>query len=197
LGYTLYRFRLSDFLEFTGYDKTNQYQLQKLKNFIISLLTVPTFHSYLSEDHYRGVEIFSFVDVKKEKNTWYVILVSCQEVMDLFYPLPFRLPEVFLTYDTKYALQAQLFLLQTVAQEPMKKRLNTQEFFAQYSLAKSAYPQVKNNLLVLLNQLVQSKLIKSDFKVTTKNGKIKTVQKLTTNIISRSKWIEFDENPEP
>lgn len=192
--YRSHKFRLSQFLEFTGYEKTNQYQLQKLKNFIISLNTIPPFNSYFYEDHYRCVNFFSLVDVKKEKNTWYVILVSCNEVLDLLYPLPFRLPAAFLTYENKYALQAQLFLLQTYTQKTIKKRLYTQEFFSNLSLGNNAYPQVKKNLLLLFDQLVQSKLIKSDFKVTIKNGEIKIVQKLTTNIISRSKWIDFDEN---
>lgn len=192
--YRSHKFRLSQFLEFTGYQKTNRYQLQKLKNFIISLNTIPPFNSYFYEDHYRGVNFFSLVDLKKEKNTWYVILVSCKEVTDLLYPLPFRLPQAFLTYDNKYALHAQLFLLQTYTQKTIKKRLYTQEFFSKLSLGNNAYPQVKKNILLLFDQLVQSKLIKSNFEVTIKNGQIKTVQQLTTNIISRSKWIDFDEN---
>jgi len=43
-----HKFRLSQFLEFTGYEKTNQYQLQKLKNFIISLNTITPLRGSLS-----------------------------------------------------------------------------------------------------------------------------------------------------
>ena len=69
--------------------------------------------------------------------------------------------------------------------------MNTQTFFLELSLGKSAYLQVKKHILVLFNQLINSKIIYSDFTVTYKNGKVKTVQTLTTNIISRSKCIDF------
>ena len=40
-----------------------------------------------------------------------IILVGDEELIDLFYPFPFHLPEVFLTYKSKYSLWAQVFLL--------------------------------------------------------------------------------------
>ena len=192
--YRSYKFPLHNFLEFTGYDKTNYYKLKQLKDFIISLDKVPPFNTYFSDDHYRGVTFFPFVDVKKENNTWHVILVSCEELVDLFYHFPFHLPEAFLTYESKYSLWARVFLLQAFTQKELHKRLNTQLFFSELSLGKSGYLQLKNNLLVLFNQLIDSKIIQSDFTVTTKNGKVKTVQKLTSNIISRAKSIDFYEN---
>jgi len=91
--YRSYKFTLNHFLEFTGYDKTNYYKLKQLKDFIISLDKVPSFNTYFSEDHYRGVTFFPFIDVKKENNTWNVILVTCEELIDLFYPFPFHLPK--------------------------------------------------------------------------------------------------------
>lgn len=155
---------------------------------------VPSFNTYFSEDHYRGVTFFPFIDVKKENNTWNVSLVSCEELIDLFYPFPFHLPEAFLTYKSRYSLWAQVFLLQACTQKEFKKRFNTQLFFSELSLSKSAYLQVKNNLLVLFNQLIDSKIIQPDFTVTYKNGKVTTVQKLTFNLISRAKSIDFYEN---
>ena len=72
--------------------------------------------------------------------------------------------------------------------------MNTQAFFSELSLGDSAYLEVKNNLVVVLNQLSDSKIIQSDFTVTNKNGKVRTVSNLTYNIISRSKWVDFYEN---
>lgn len=192
--YRSYQFPLHDFLEFTGYQKTNYYQLEQLKDFIISLDKIPTFSTYFSDEHYRGVTFFSFVDVQKQKNTWYVILVGCEELIDLFYPFPFHLPQVFFTYRSKYSLWAQVFVLQVLAQRKLQKRLNTQAFFSELSLGDSAYLEVKKNLVVVFNQLSDSKIIQSDFTVTNKNGKVITVSNLTSNIISRSKWIDFYEN---
>lgn len=62
------KFPLYHFLEFTGYEKTNHYQLIQLKDFIISLKNIPTFSTYFSDEHYRGVTFFSFVDVQKKNN---------------------------------------------------------------------------------------------------------------------------------
>jgi hypothetical protein len=81
-----------------------------------------------------------------------------------------------------------------LTQKRLHKRLNTKEFFSELSLGESAYLQRKNNLVVLSNQLIDSKIIQSDFRVTNKNGKVRTVPKLTSNIISRAKWIDFYEN---
>jgi hypothetical protein len=192
--YRSYKFPLHNFLEFTGYQKTNYYQLQQFKDFIISLDKIPTFSTYFSDEHYRGVTFFPFVDLQKQKNTWHVILVGCEELIDLFYPFPFHLPEVFLTYRSKYSLWAQVFVLQTLAQKKLQKRLKTQAFFSQLSFGDSAYLQLKATLVVVLNQLRDSKIIQSDFIVTTKSGKVRTVSNLTSNIISRSKWVDFYEN---
>ena len=117
--YRSYKFPLHNFLEFTGYEKTNYYELKQLKDFIISLDKIPSFNTYFSDDHYRGVIFFPFVDVKKENNTWNVILVSCEELIDLFYPFPFHLPQAFLTYKSKYSLWAQVFLLQAFPQKKL------------------------------------------------------------------------------
>ena len=192
--YRSYKFPLYNFLEFTGYDKTNYYQLKQLKDFIVSLEKIPSFNTYFSEDHHRGVTFFPFVDLKKEKNTWHVILVGCEELIDLFYPFPFHLPQAFLKYESKYSLWAQVFLLQALTQKELHKRLDTQLFFSELSLGESGYLQLKKNLLGLLNQLSDSKIIQSNFTVTNKNGKVITVQKLTSNRISRAKWIDFCEN---
>jgi hypothetical protein len=104
------------------------------------------------------------------------------------------LPQAFLTYRSKYSLWAQVFLLQAFPQKKLSKRLNTQTFFLELSLGKSGYIQVKKHILVLFNQLINSKIIQPDFTVTYKNGKVKTLQTLTTNRISRSKCIDFYEN---
>ena len=111
----------------------------------------------------------------------------------MFYPFPFHLPQAFLTYKSKYSLWAQVFLLQALTQKKLHKRLNTQVFFTEFSLGESGYLQLKKNLLVLFNQLIDSKILQSDFTVTTKNGKVKTVQNLTSHRISRAKWIDFYE----
>ena len=137
--YRSYKFPLHNFLEFTGYQKTNYYQLKQLKDFIISLDKIPTFSAYFSDEHYQSVIFFSFVDVQKQKNTWYVILVGCEELIDLFYPFPFHFPEAFLTYKSKYSFWAQVFLLQAFTQKEFKKRLNTQLFFSELSLGQLTY----------------------------------------------------------
>ena len=155
---------------------------------------IPSFNTYFLDEYYRGITFFPFIEVKKDNNTWYVILVSCEELVDLFYPLLFHFPEAFLTYKSKYSLWAQVFLLQAFPQRKLHKRLNTEAFFSELSLGKSGYLEVKKNLLVLFNQLVNSKIIQPNFTVTTKNGKVRTVQNLTSHIISRSKWIDFYEN---
>ena len=105
-------------------------------------------------------------------------------------------PKVFRTYKSKYSLWTQVFLLQAFAQKKLQKRLNTEAFFLELSLgdSKIGYRQVKTNLLLFFNHLITFQIIQSDFVVTLKNGKVKNVQKLNSNLISRSKYIDFYEN---
>ena len=111
--YLSYQFPLYKFLEFTGYPKTNHYKLKQLKKFILSLDQIPHFHTYFSDHHYRSLVFFPFVKVKKINNTWSVILVSCEELVDLFCSFPFHLPKVFRTYKSKYSLWTQVFFFFT------------------------------------------------------------------------------------
>jgi hypothetical protein len=155
---------------------------------------IPHFNTYFSDHHYRSLVFFPFVEVKKINNTWSIILVSCEELVDLFCSFPFHLPKVFRRYKSKYSLWTQVFLLQAFAQKKLHKRLNTEAFFLELSLGDSGYRQVKTNLLLFFNHLITFQIIQSDFLVTLKNGKVKNVQKLNSNLISRSKYIDFYEN---
>ena len=60
--YRSYKFPLHNFLEFTGYEKTNYYQLIQLKEFIESLIDIPSFTRIII-----AVENYSLLLMLKKK----------------------------------------------------------------------------------------------------------------------------------
>lgn len=190
--YRSYKFPVHDFLEFLGYQKTNYYQMKQLINFFESLRQVPPYVQYFSDEEFRMIATFPVSLVKKIGNTNYAIVTVYETLVFYFYPI--HLPKCFLIYKGKDQLRAQIFLMQTLAQEDLQKRLLTEEFFLQLSLNKSSYSKVKNHLVQLFQAIQDSNIIKPEFRVTTKAGSLHIVEKLTSNLISRSKWIDFDEN---
>ena len=74
------------------------------------------------------------------------------------------------------------------------KEFPTQEFLEQVSVSTSKSAKLKKYIVTVLNDLKDYKLIKSEFHVLTKQNKLKEVDKLTPNLVSRSKSIFYTEN---
>lgn len=190
--YRSYKFPVHDFLEFLGYKKTNYYKMKQLINFFESLREVPSYVEYFSDEQFRMIASFPVVLVKKIGKTNSVIMSVYEKLVFYFYPI--HLPKCFLRYRSKDELRAQIFIIQALAQENLQKRVLTEEFFLQLSLNKSRYSKVKNHLVQLFHVIQDSNIIETEFKVTTKTGSVHIVKKLTSNLVSRSKWIDFYEH---
>jgi hypothetical protein len=75
----------------------------------------------------------------------------------------------------------------------IKKEFPTQEFLGQVSISTSKNAKLKYFIVSVLHQLKDYKVIESEFQILTKQGEIKRVQSLTTNLVSRSKSIFYRE----
>lgn len=187
--YLIISFKLTDFLEFIGASK-NHYQLQKLGKFFKYLQTLPPMLSTISNLCFQSVNIFPYIKVFKQKS-WYVQLAIAEEFY--FYKYPFYFPKPFLNYQNKYQLQVQLNFLFAFSVKEIEKVFDVEKFLDQFDISNSNLRRVKSYLLQTLLLAQDFKLIENQFQLVLKTNRVKTVTKLTTNLISRTKFIYFKE----
>jgi hypothetical protein len=187
--YLIISFKLTDFLEFIGANK-NHYQVQKVGKFLKSLQTLPPMLSAISNICFQSINIFPYFKVFKKKS-WYVQLAIAEEFY--FYKYPFYFPEGFLNYQNKYQFQAQINFLLAFSVVEIEKVFDIEEFLDQFDISNSNLRKVRRYLMETFVLAEDFKLIENEFVLVLKTKKVKTVTKLTTNLISRTKLIHFKE----
>ena len=190
--YRVVSFKLRDFLEFID-SKNNHYQVIKFGKFLNFLQSLPPMLSVISEDCFKSTNIFPYIKVFKKKS-WNVQLAIAEELYD--YRYPFYFPKYFLNSKNKYASQAKISFWIAFSVKRVNKILNVEEFFAQFKVSNSNLGEVKKALIETFLLAKDSKMIEDEFVVILKTEKKKMVRKLTTNLISRTKLIFFNELPE-
>ena len=185
--YLIISFKFTDFLEFIGANK-NHYQVQKVGKFLKSLQTLPPMLSTISNICFQSVSIFPYLKVFKKKS-WYVQLAIAEEL----YKYPFYFPKAFLNYQNKYQFQAQLSFLLAFSVLEIEKVFDVEEFLDQFDISNSNLRKVRSYLLQTFLLAEDFKLIQNEFILVLKTNKVKTLTKLTTNLISRTKYIHFKE----
>ena len=187
--YLIISFKFTDFLEFIG-AKNNHYQVQKVGKFLKSLQNLPPILTTISNVCFQSVNIFPYIKVFKRKS-WYVQLAIVEELY--LYNYPFYFPKDFLNYQNKYQFQAQISFLLAFSVTPIEKVFDVEEFLDQFSISSSNLRKVKSYLLQTFVLAQDFKLIENGFVLVLKTNQIKTVNKLNTNLIGRTKYIHFKE----
>lgn len=188
--YKIFKFPVNHFLEFIGKPKNNHYQIKKLIKFLKSFQEIEPVTDNFSDGSFRSYVVFPYLKVERKKS-WWVELSVCQELCS--YRYPFHLPETFLNYQNNFELKVKFVLLKSFCTVSIKKEFPTQEFLGQVSISTSKNAKLKYFIVSVLHQLKDYKVIESEFQILTKQGEIKRVQSLTTNLVSRSKSIFYIE----
>lgn len=188
--YKIFKFPVNHFLEFIGKPKNNHYQIKKLIKFLKSLQGVEPIRDNFFDGGFRSYVVFPYLKVERKKG-WWVELSVCQELC--FYRYPFYLPETFLNYQDNFELKVKFVLLKSFCTVSIKKEFPTQEFLGQVSISTSKNAKLKYCIVSVLHQLKNYKVIEPEFQILTKQGKVKRVKSLTTNLVSRSKSIFYKE----
>ena len=81
--YRIISFRVSEFLEFIGKEKTNYYQIRKLVDFLESLQTLHPIRQYFSDGGFRSALIFPYLEVRRKKS-WCVELAVSERLYFYF-----------------------------------------------------------------------------------------------------------------
>ena len=184
--YRIISFRVSEFLEFIGKEKTNYYQIRKLVDFLESLQTLPPIRQYFSDRGFRSALIFPYLEVRRKKS-WCVELAVSERLY--FYQYPFSFPKNFLICNQKYQLRVQLFFLQSFSISSLKKEFQIEKFFQTFSVSNSKIKDLRNYMIQLFASLESSKRIEPGFEVLLKTNQRKKVGKLTLKLISGAKLI--------
>lgn len=170
----------------------NHYQVQKLGKFLSSLQTLPPMLRTISNICFQSINIFPYLKIFKKKS-WYVKLAIAEELY--FYKYPFYFSEAFLNYQNKYQLQAQINFLIAFSVVEIEKVFDVEEFLDQFDISNSNLRKVRRYLMQTFVLAEDLKLIGNKFVLVFKTKKVKTVTKLTTNLISRTKLIHFKKLP--
>jgi hypothetical protein len=160
-------------------------QLQKLDP-IVKVFSNMAFRSYVC---------FPYVDCANPSGKSWVIEVLVAEELFCF-PYPFELPKSFLRSRSKNDLRLKVRLMKSFAVSDQKKRLDLEEFFNTINVRNDPLIQIKKNLIQLLSELFDNKIIQNEVEVILKSGKKKyhLIKNLTTSDITRRiKYIQFYE----
>ena len=71
----------------------------------------------------------------------------------------------------------------------MKKQFRVEEFLNQFNISNSKQTQLKQIIITVLDEAINDRLIKAQFKILTKDNSVRKVTKLTTQWITKSKVI--------
>ena len=144
---------------------------------------------------FRSYVCFPYVDCANPSGKSWIIEVLVVEELFCF-PYPFQLPKSFLNSANKHDLRLKVRLMKSLAVSEREKTLDLQEFFNSINYRNTALIQIKKNLIRLLNELVENKIIQNDVEFVVKSGKKKyhLVKKLTdSDITRRIKYIQLHE----
>jgi hypothetical protein len=190
-SYQTFQFPVNDFLKFIGRSKENHYQIKKLVMFLKSLQRMKPILENFSDGGFRSYVAFPFLKVERSRS-WLVELTICKELY--LYRYPFYLPKNFLNYQNNFELEVKFILLQSFSNILIQKEFPTQEFLERVSVSNSKSAKLKKYIVKFLHELKNSKAIEPEFKILTKRNEVKTVNVLTSTLVSQSISIFYREN---
>ena len=161
------------------------YQLQKLDP-VVKVFSNLAFRSYIC---------FPYVDCNNTSSKSWVIEVLIVEELFSF-PYPFQLPRYFLSSASKNDLRLKDRRVKSLAIIDWEKRLDLEEFFNPINVRNADLIKIKKNIIRLLSELVENKIIQDKVEILLKSGKKRDrlIQNLTiSDITRRIKYIKFYE----
>ena len=193
--YYFLKFPLSQFVKFTGIKISNQSERKKLIFYFYQLQKLDPIVKVFSDMAFRSYVCFPYVECANPSGkSWMIEILVVEELF--CFPYPFQLPKSFLIYANKNDLRLKVRLLKSLAVSDPGKTLNLEEFFNPIDVRNNQLIKIKKNLIQLLDELVQNKIIENKMKFIFKSGKNKEhlIQNLTpSDITRRIKYIKFQE----
>ena len=189
------KFPLSQFVKFTGMQLSHQSEREKLIFYFSQLQKLDPIVKIFSNIAFRSYVCFPYVDCANPSGKSWVIEVLAAEELFCF-PYPYQLPKSFLHSGSKNDLRLKVHLMKSLAVSDKNKRIDLEEFFNTINVRNDPLIQIKKNLIRLLSELVENKIIQNEVEILLKSGKKKyyLIKNLTTSDITRRiKYIQLHE----
>ena len=189
------KFPLSQFVKFTGMQLSHQSDREKLLFYFYQLQKLDPILKVFLNLAFRSYVCFPYVNCANPSGkSWFIEVLAAEELS--CFPYPFQLPKSFLHSGSKNDLRLKVRLMKSLAVSDQKKRLDLEEFFNTINVRNDPLIRIKKNLIQLLSELVENKIIQNKMEVILKSGKKKDrlIQNLTTSDITRRiKYIQLHE----
>ena len=189
------KFSLREFVKFTGIQISEQSQRNKLIRYFKHLQKLDPIVQNFSNRGFRSYVCFPYVECENSSgNSWNIEVFVAEELFCFTYP--FQLPKSFLISTHKNDLRLKLLLIKSLAVHKQEKRFYLDEFFNRASVSNNQLIKIKENIIQLLNELVENKIIHNQVEILLKSGKKKDqlIKDLTTSDLTRRiKYVGFNE----
>ena len=189
--YYIVEFCVVDFIRFLGKDPKSSYQRSKLLEFFKSLQKLPPFVDKFSDMEFRSSIMFPLVKLSKQGRSWILKVAIGNQLYSYSYPFVFK--NSLCNYQSKYDLLIKLKIIEVLSTTNLEKKFCVEDFLNQFSISNQKQREIKKRIVDLLNELITSKALESDFGIVFKDNSKKEfderVNKLTTSLLSKSKDI--------
>ena len=123
---------------------------------------------------FRSYVCFPYVNCKNTSGkSWVIEVVVVEELFS--FPYPFQLPRYFLRSASKNDLRLKVRLMKSLAISDQEKRFDLEEFFNPINVRNAYLIQMKKNIIRLLSELVENRIIQNKVEILLKSGKKKIV----------------------
>ena len=185
-NYDNFKFPLSQYVKFTGMQLSDKSEREKLIFYFSQLQKLDPIVKVFSSRAFQSYVCFPYVDCANPcGNSWSIEVLAAEELFCS--PYPFQMPASFLRSTNKNDLRLKVLFMKSLAVSDRKKILYLEKFFNTINARNDALIQIKKNIIRLLIELVENKIIQNEVEIVLKIGKKKDmlIQKLTTSDITR------------
>ena len=153
--YYLVTFPVIDFTRYLGLNERSHYQRNKILEILQSLQTLKPILDNFDDIYFRSSVMFPYVKVQKKRSS----MDSVGEQL-YFYKYPFQFTNYFNTTS-------------------LKKQFRVEEFLNQFNISNSKQTELKQIIITALDEAINYRLIKAQFKILTRDNSVRKLTKIT------------------
>jgi hypothetical protein len=189
--YYVIQFPVKDFMDFIQIENKNHYQLKKIIDFLHDLQNNIPPVTIFSDNYFRSAASIPFVEIQKEHKSLVAKVLIAEQLY--WYQYPFSFPSSFISYQTNHELQVKLRIIQCMSTNSLEKVFHAIDFLEQFNVSTQKQAHIKKLIVESFHQLQEHNRIENQFKLITKSGLIKEINKISPLRVGQSKTILFYE----
>jgi hypothetical protein len=189
--YYVIKFPVRDFMDFIQIENKSHYQFKKVIDFLHDLQNNIPPVTIFSDNYFRSAASIPFVEIQKEHKFLVAKVLIAEQLYS--YQYPFSFPFSFISYQTNNELQVKLRIIQCMSINSLEKVFHAADFLEQFNVSTQKQAHIKKLIVQSFNELQDDNRIKNKFKLMTKSGLIKEMNKISPLRVGQSKMILFYE----